>query len=671
MDYSTLRSRDLPRHDNHHDWDPCHPLCTALHSHPALSFQNTPTLRLQHACNAPDMFRKPRARYDPETFYPQSPDRASREGKELLDTMEALRESIRDTTANKMQKAPSSNLQVPKLQGLGRMNSRSNFHAQRRSTAQPVGLPWKLQDGDKPPASSKPSEDSQPISLSSQKRAKREVRPEDFEELIKHLHDLNLNISQLQLLIDREVELWDLHPDRVPSYLDALHRVIEEHGKPRPKPEERPDELSKKAAIFGDSDGRELPIFSNDRRPIKQRMSEAHAHSFAELEGHLAVERPLEDLEVIAGSSRLGLPRDASSPLEEHDASGSRAGLLAVPEIPPRLDTGLKRRAVALPPRPVRLSSPSSVLKSANGFKSANLKSERMDEKEVISSVRHDDIENLIDASDRQDGVEKWFDAVTGQDDFEKEVVDAFALDVNNPSSGGAGSSMVHYTSPDGHFYQQAKAPKRLSLGHFKEKLARSLSSMAQSLRDGQSSGKRTSTLATLGSTSSLNLHGDNARPADSKREGKRRRQVRFADDLLVVPLPPQSDTDVAATISEQANTAQQPRHDLPEEPSTECICCGDEKSTLKDFPAHPPTYACEHPVQTCKKCMETWLASELAEKGCKSLHCPECRKEMEYEDVRRGANKETREEYDKRLFLMALSEEPEFAWCLVCSIDF
>lgn len=103
----------------------------------------------------------------------------------------------------------------------------------------------------------------------------------------------------------------------------------------------------------------------------------------------------------------------------------------------------------------------------------------------------------------------------------------------------------------------------------------------------------------------------------------------------------------------------------------TECVCCGDTKSTAASFPAHPPTYACEHPCQTCTECMQLWLASEFAGKGSKSLHCPECLRVMEYEDVSRGASEETREAYDRRLFLMALSEEREFAWCLAPKCNF
>ena len=95
-----------------------------------------------------------------------------------------------------------------------------------------------------------------------------------------------------------------------------------------------------------------------------------------------------------------------------------------------------------------------------------------------------------------------------------------------------------------------------------------------------------------------------------------------------------------------------------------DCAVCGDSKDPL-EFPAKAPTAACEHSVQTCKQCLESWMASEFDTKGTEGINCPECTQTLSYQDVQQAASIATFEAYDKISVRNALSALPEFAWCL------
>ncbi|KAF2167990.1 hypothetical protein M409DRAFT_53924 [Zasmidium cellare ATCC 36951] len=95
-----------------------------------------------------------------------------------------------------------------------------------------------------------------------------------------------------------------------------------------------------------------------------------------------------------------------------------------------------------------------------------------------------------------------------------------------------------------------------------------------------------------------------------------------------------------------------------------ECVCCGDEKEP-SSFPAHPPTYTCEHSSQTCTDCMHAWISSEFTSKGSTDLKCPECPETLSYDDVHRAATHETFLAYEKLLTRTLLGSLPEFSWCL------
>jgi hypothetical protein len=95
-----------------------------------------------------------------------------------------------------------------------------------------------------------------------------------------------------------------------------------------------------------------------------------------------------------------------------------------------------------------------------------------------------------------------------------------------------------------------------------------------------------------------------------------------------------------------------------------DCVVCGDSKPPL-DFPQAAPTSKCEHLPQTCTECLHSWMASQIENKGCEGIQCPECREILEYGDVQQAASAESFEVYDKLATRNALGSLEEFAWCL------
>lgn len=96
-----------------------------------------------------------------------------------------------------------------------------------------------------------------------------------------------------------------------------------------------------------------------------------------------------------------------------------------------------------------------------------------------------------------------------------------------------------------------------------------------------------------------------------------------------------------------------------------ECICCGDSHPP-QNFPSKPATASCSHDSQTCTECMHTWFASQLDAKGAtEDFTCPQCPSVLTHSDLQLYTSPETFSTYEKLLTRNALSQLPEFAWCL------
>lgn len=109
-------------------------------------------------------------------------------------------------------------------------------------------------------------------------------------------------------------------------------------------------------------------------------------------------------------------------------------------------------------------------------------------------------------------------------------------------------------------------------------------------------------------------------------------------------------------------------RIDEAEEPVTgptqECAICVEEKP-LKDFPAM--TGKCKHKATTCSTCVRTWIKGELNAMTWDKLKCigTGCKCILQHGDVRRLAEREVFEKYDKFATLSVLSRMPNFRWCI------
>ncbi|KAL2168398.1 hypothetical protein VTG60DRAFT_7311 [Thermothelomyces hinnuleus] len=74
-----------------------------------------------------------------------------------------------------------------------------------------------------------------------------------------------------------------------------------------------------------------------------------------------------------------------------------------------------------------------------------------------------------------------------------------------------------------------------------------------------------------------------------------------------------------------------------------ECIVCTDTKPML-EFPTVGITKACNHEPATCLACVATSIRTDLNTRLWNEIKCPECRETLEYDDVQRFADEETKE---------------------------
>ncbi|KAL2179715.1 uncharacterized protein P884DRAFT_282941 [Thermothelomyces heterothallicus CBS 202.75] len=94
-----------------------------------------------------------------------------------------------------------------------------------------------------------------------------------------------------------------------------------------------------------------------------------------------------------------------------------------------------------------------------------------------------------------------------------------------------------------------------------------------------------------------------------------------------------------------------------------ECIVCTDTKP-VSEFPTVGITKACNHEPATCLACVATSIRTDLNTRLWNEIKCPECRETLEYDDVQRFADEETKERYQTLSFRSAVSSSPNFLWC-------
>jgi hypothetical protein len=92
-------------------------------------------------------------------------------------------------------------------------------------------------------------------------------------------------------------------------------------------------------------------------------------------------------------------------------------------------------------------------------------------------------------------------------------------------------------------------------------------------------------------------------------------------------------------------------QHKLHHEPASkiteqkECVVCSDTRP-LQKFPSRPPTAACKHDCDVCRRCLRTWIASEFSTKMWNEIDCPVCPARMRYRDIWEFAPKDVAKRY-------------------------
>lgn len=95
------------------------------------------------------------------------------------------------------------------------------------------------------------------------------------------------------------------------------------------------------------------------------------------------------------------------------------------------------------------------------------------------------------------------------------------------------------------------------------------------------------------------------------------------------------------------------------------CLICFD---IPRQFPALRASSSCTHKSNVCASCLEQHIAYAVQSQGSTAVACPDpdCRREMEYGDVLRGArnNQQCIDRYETLLLRRTLAKEPNFIWC-------
>ncbi|KAF2656696.1 hypothetical protein K491DRAFT_578106, partial [Lophiostoma macrostomum CBS 122681] len=95
-----------------------------------------------------------------------------------------------------------------------------------------------------------------------------------------------------------------------------------------------------------------------------------------------------------------------------------------------------------------------------------------------------------------------------------------------------------------------------------------------------------------------------------------------------------------------------------------ECMVCAESRS-IRHFPQRPPTAQCTHSVNTCRRCLRSWIKTQFANRIWDQIGCPECQRTMQYTDVREFAAADVFRRYDRLSTRAALESIPGFRWCI------
>ncbi|KAL6236808.1 hypothetical protein BDW75DRAFT_103017 [Aspergillus navahoensis] len=119
-----------------------------------------------------------------------------------------------------------------------------------------------------------------------------------------------------------------------------------------------------------------------------------------------------------------------------------------------------------------------------------------------------------------------------------------------------------------------------------------------------------------------------------------------------------------------QTKTVKKARKSKPSlKPRPEaCIICLEPFS--EDGVSAPNTLsiACQHTPSVCYICLSKSIKHDLETKFWDEIKCPECQTLFIHEDIKRFADEETFNRYDRLSFRHVLNADKNFIWCLECN---
>jgi hypothetical protein len=123
---------------------------------------------------------------------------------------------------------------------------------------------------------------------------------------------------------------------------------------------------------------------------------------------------------------------------------------------------------------------------------------------------------------------------------------------------------------------------------------------------------------------------------------------------------------DSIATAKTSPNpTAPSPtEHQISTTQLRNCTVCTEYLPPYR-FPTRTPTTSCEHPPDTCRRCVRKWIRFSFLTRQWHHIDCPECDQRLQHEDLKAFADPELLGKYEALATKAAMEAIPGFRWCI------
>ncbi|KAL4745677.1 hypothetical protein BDW72DRAFT_186260 [Aspergillus terricola var. indicus] len=121
--------------------------------------------------------------------------------------------------------------------------------------------------------------------------------------------------------------------------------------------------------------------------------------------------------------------------------------------------------------------------------------------------------------------------------------------------------------------------------------------------------------------------------------------------------------------VAERTKTAKKTRKSGPksEDEPEACIICLEPFSANGLKAPDKLSIACQHTPSVCSICLSKSIKHDLVTKFWDEIKCPQCQTLFIHEDIKRFADEETFNRYDRLSLRHALNADQNFIWCLEC----